>query len=62
VSVADNGRGGAVPVAGHGLAGLDERLRGIGGTLELQSPVGGPTVVTAHLPLATSVAGSVRTP
>jgi len=62
VSVADNGRGGAVAVAGHGLAGLDERLRGIGGTLELQSPVGGPTVVTAHLPLATSVAGSVRTP
>jgi signal transduction histidine kinase len=62
VSVADNGRGGAVPVAGHGLAGLDERLRGIGGTLEVQSPVGGPTVVVAHLPLASGLDGSLRTP
>jgi len=54
VTVTDNGRGGAAPVAGHGLAGLDERLRGLGGTLEIASPVGGPTVVTAHLPLVTS--------
>ena len=51
VSVTDNGAGGAVTVAGHGLAGLDERLRGLGGVLEVSSPVGGPTVVTAHLPL-----------
>jgi len=58
VTVTDNGGGGAVPVEGHGLAGLDERLRGLGGTLELDSPVGGPTVVTAHLPLATSYPGS----
>ncbi|GAB2448865.1 sensor histidine kinase [Conyzicola lurida] len=62
VTVADDGRGGAVAVDGHGLAGLDERLRGIGGALEVQSPVGGPTAVVAHLPLAASVAGSVRTP
>jgi signal transduction histidine kinase len=58
VTVTDNGGGGAVPVEGHGLAGLDERLRGLGGTLELDSPVGGPTVVTAHLPLATTYPGS----
>jgi signal transduction histidine kinase len=58
VTVSDNGGGGAVPVEGHGLAGLDERLHGLGGTLELDSPVGGPTVVTAHLPLATTYPGS----
>ncbi|TFB80738.1 hypothetical protein E3N84_03465 [Terrimesophilobacter mesophilus] len=51
VTVTDDGRGGASSVAGHGLAGLDERLRGLGGTLELNSPAGGPTVVTGHLPV-----------
>jgi signal transduction histidine kinase len=58
VDVTDDGRGGAVAVAGHGLAGLDERLRGLGGMLEVTSPVGGPTSVTAHLPLAVSLGGS----
>ncbi|MEO8262584.1 MAG: sensor domain-containing protein [Pseudolysinimonas sp.] len=48
--VADDGRGGAISVAGHGIAGLAERVHGLGGTLELSSPDGGPTVVTAHLP------------
>jgi signal transduction histidine kinase len=52
ISVTDNGTGGAASVAGHGLAGLQERLRGLGGTLEVLSPAGGPTVVAAHLPLA----------
>lgn len=51
VTVADDGNGGAASVAGHGLAGLDERLRGLGGTLELESPVGGPTIATGHLPV-----------
>jgi signal transduction histidine kinase len=54
VSVSDDGRGGATTVAGHGLAGLEERLRGLGGILEIDSPAGGPTVVTAHIPVATS--------
>ena len=62
VSVTDDGRGGAVVAAGHGLAGLDERLRGLGGTLELDSPAGGPTVVTAHLPLASSYPSSTPAP
>ena len=52
IVVSDNGGGGAVAVAGHGITGLEERLRGLGGTLELSSPAGGPTVVTAHLPVA----------
>jgi signal transduction histidine kinase len=48
--VTDDGRGGAVSVAGHGIAGLAERVHGLGGTLEVTSPDGGPTTVTAHLP------------
>jgi signal transduction histidine kinase len=53
VAVFDNGSGGAVATAGHGLAGLEERLRGLGGTLDVQSPAGGPTSVVANLPLPT---------
>ena len=62
IAVTDDGHGGATVTAGHGLAGLDERLRGLGGTLELDSPVGGPTAVTAHLPLATSYPASTPAP
>jgi signal transduction histidine kinase len=62
VTVTDDGRGGAVATAGHGLAGLDERLRGLGGTLELHSPAGGPTEVTAHLPLTSTYPGSTPAP
>jgi signal transduction histidine kinase len=59
ITVSDNGRGGAKLVAAHGLAGIDERLRGLGGVLEIVSPVGGPTVITAHLPLTSSIPGNV---
>lgn len=51
IVVHDDGQGGATAVAGHGIAGLEERLRGLGGTLEVASPAGGPTVVIAHLPV-----------
>lgn len=57
ITVTDDGRGGAAPVPGHGLAGLQERVLGQGGTLEISSPAGGPTVVTAHLPVTRSLAG-----
>lgn len=52
VVVTDDGVGGASAVAGHGLAGIEERVRGLGGRVEFVSPVGGPTHVIAHLPLA----------
>jgi signal transduction histidine kinase len=52
VTVSDNGTGGATTKAGHGLAGLRERMRGASGALEVHSPTGGPTLVTARLPLA----------
>lgn len=55
--VRDDGQGGARVVQpgsdGHrsGLAGLAERVRSVDGSLELTSPVGGPTVVTVLLPV-----------
>ncbi len=51
VTVTDDGTGGASAVPGHGIAGLDERVRGLGGTLEISSPAGGPTVLTASIPV-----------
>jgi signal transduction histidine kinase len=50
LQVTDNGRGGADLSAGSGLAGLTERLDAVDGVLVVDSPVGGPTRVTAELP------------
>jgi signal transduction histidine kinase len=50
VVVADNGRGGADVAKGSGIAGLVERVRGVDGTLAVDSPEGGPTTVTVTLP------------
>lgn len=50
VTVTDDGRGGADP-AGHGLAGLRERVLALGGMWSLDSPPGRGTVVTARLPV-----------
>lgn len=51
IVVTDDGVGGAGSPEGHGLAGLAERLHGLGGDFSLRSPVGGPTVVVARLPI-----------
>ena len=59
IIVTDDGHGGATAVTGHGIAGLEERLRGLGGTLEVLSPEGGPTIVSAHLPVTLSARSSV---
>jgi signal transduction histidine kinase len=50
LSVRDDGRGGAALGAGTGLTGLAERLAAVDGALRIDSPPGGPTVVTAELP------------
>jgi signal transduction histidine kinase len=50
-SVADDGVGGADPAAGSGLRGLADRAEALGGTLELESPRGGGTVLRASIPL-----------
>ncbi|WP_409182333.1 sensor histidine kinase [Amycolatopsis sp. VS8301801F10] len=51
LTVLDHGPGGAAIIPGGGLAGIAERLRPADGELTVSSPDGGPTVVTATLPL-----------
>ena len=48
--VSDNGRGG-VRSQGNGLTGIGERVRALGGTLEIDSPPGVGTVLRAWLPV-----------
>lgn len=50
LTVRDDGGGGAVVGAGSGLTGLLGRVRAVDGTLESDSPAGGPTVVRVVLP------------
>ncbi|WP_431872968.1 sensor histidine kinase [Nocardiopsis eucommiae] len=50
LTVSDDGRGGADP-DGEGLTGLARRVRALDGTLEVDSPQGGPTAVRVVLPL-----------
>jgi hypothetical protein len=52
--VADDGRGGADPDAGTGLRGIERRLAAFDGSLRVESPSGGPTVLTMELPCASS--------
>ncbi|WP_198406799.1 sensor histidine kinase [Nocardia terpenica] len=49
--VSDDGIGGAHIGKGHGLAGLADRLAAVDGRLDVHSPAGGPTVLTAEIPL-----------
>ncbi|WP_240723412.1 sensor histidine kinase, partial [Haloactinopolyspora alba] len=53
VQITDNGRGGAHPGKGHGLTGLNDRLTGIDATLDITSPPGNGTTITAQLPIPT---------
>jgi signal transduction histidine kinase len=50
LEVADDGPGGADPARGSGLRGLADRVEALGGTLEVASPPGGGTRMTAVLP------------
>ena len=56
IAIADNGVGGAAlagaddPDAGTGLRGLMQRAASVDGTLTIDSPPGGPTVIAAELP------------
>ncbi|MFJ1591832.1 sensor histidine kinase [Kitasatospora albolonga] len=50
LQVRDDGSGGARIDGGTGMAGLAERLGAVDGLFVLDSPVGGPTTVTAELP------------
>jgi signal transduction histidine kinase len=50
VRVGDDGTGGAH--LGAGLSGLHDRVRTVDGTMRLDSPPGGPTLVTIDLPVS----------
>ncbi|MGA7669408.1 MAG: sensor domain-containing protein [Nitrolancea sp.] len=52
IDVIDNGAGGADAANGSGLSGLRDRLAAIDGTLEIVSPIGGPTRLHAEIPCA----------
>ncbi|MEV4924676.1 sensor histidine kinase [Streptomyces roseoverticillatus] len=57
IQVRDDGRGGASTASGSGLAGLAERLGSVDGLFAVESPAGGPTVITAELPWRDRSAG-----
>jgi signal transduction histidine kinase len=50
LSITDDGVGGAVAHLGSGLAGLADRVQGVDGSLQIESPIGGPTVLKVNLP------------
>jgi len=49
IVISDDGIGGADP-AGSGLSGLADRIGGVDGVLHVESPPGGPTIISAVLP------------
>jgi signal transduction histidine kinase len=53
LQVRDDGIGGASEDKGTGMAGLAERIRAVDGIFDVDSPVGGPTSITAELPWRT---------
>jgi PAS domain S-box-containing protein len=55
VEVRDDGVGGADPLGGTGLSGLRDRLAALDGTLLVESPRGGGTVVRGEIPLVQEV-------
>ena len=52
VKVRDYGSGGVDATRGSGLNGLADRVSALGGTLEIESPVGAGTTIRARLPIA----------
>ncbi|MEV1319632.1 histidine kinase [Micromonospora arborensis] len=50
VLVTDNGTGGADDRRGTGIAGIRRRVLALDGTVEVDSPAGGPTSITVELP------------
>ncbi|MFF2148577.1 sensor domain-containing protein [Kitasatospora sp. NPDC058190] len=54
VQVTDDGRGGADPAAGAGLAGLADRAALLKGRLMVTSPTGGPTTLRLEVPCSGS--------
>jgi signal transduction histidine kinase len=53
LQVRDDGTGGAGERPGGGLSGLADRIRAVDGVFVVDSPLGGPTVITVELPWRT---------
>ncbi|MFF4605126.1 sensor histidine kinase [Streptomyces sp. NPDC001339] len=53
-TVTDDGIGGAAASAGSGLSGIERRTRAFGGSVDINSPAGGPTRITVAVPCALS--------
>jgi PAS domain S-box-containing protein len=51
LTVRDDGAGGAAPTPGRGLAGLEDRVAALDGSLIVQSPPGKGTTVRAEIPI-----------
>ncbi|WP_018386882.1 sensor histidine kinase [Wenjunlia vitaminophila] len=60
VLVTDDGQGGADPMGGTGLRGVERRLAAFDGVLAVNSPRGGPTVIAIEIPC--QPLGDHRTP
>jgi signal transduction histidine kinase len=52
LAIGDDGHGGAQRRPGSGLEGLAQRVEALDGTLDVVSPLGGPTTIFARLPCA----------
>jgi signal transduction histidine kinase len=52
LSIRDDGRGGAAPDEGSGLVGLRDRVEALGGMIEIASPAGSGTSLSATIPIA----------
>jgi PAS domain S-box-containing protein len=50
--IRDDGVGGADPVQGSGLIGLNDRVDALGGTIEIASPAGRGTLLRVRIPIA----------
>lgn len=50
LTIRDDGGGGADPARGTGLRGLSQRVSSVDGVLRVDSPAGGPTVISVELP------------
>jgi GAF domain-containing protein len=54
LSIRDDGAGGADASRGSGLTGLTDRIEALGGTIQIESPLGGGTRIEVEIPIAES--------
>ena len=57
MQIGDNGRGG-LAAHGNGVSGMRERVRALGGTLSIESPLRRGTLLSLHVPLARATAAA----